>query len=381
MTGSLSDGVRRRCPRHAICAAVMFGCLSGSAQGANLDAVLASAMEGTKTPALSILVMRSGRIAQAAVRGVRRIDRPLPARPNDVWLIGSDAKPMTAALIARLVDRGLLSWSTPLAKMLPDLASAMRPQYRNATLVQLLTHRSGLPENYHDLGFFNAFLTDTRPLPQQRYEYVARALTEPPLAAPGAKFSYSNTGFVLAAVIAERRAGATYEQLVRREIFGPLKMRSAGFGVTPAGQPQGHHGGRVATLKDSNPAMFAPAGNIYMSLPDWSSFCLDQMAGYHGNGKLLKTATYRRMETRVPGTTTGLSWGVPDSVAGRKGPALTHSGSDGNWMALVVLFPQTQNGVLVAANAAEDMGGDKAAKMALKAVLPELAPPANAPVK
>lgn len=60
---------------------------------------------------------------------------------------------------------------------------------------------------------------------------------------------------------------------------------------------------------------------------------------------------------------------------------LMHAGSDGNWMALVLLFPVTENGVLTVANAGPDMGGEKAAKAALKAVLPELAPPAPAPVK
>ena len=49
---------------------------------------------------------------------------------------------------------------------------------------------------------------------------------------------------------------------------------------------------------------------------------------------------------------------------------LIHTGSDGNWYALVVLFPQTGLGILVAANAGPDMGGDKAAMAALLELLP-----------
>jgi hypothetical protein len=127
--------------------------------------------------------------------------------------------------------------------------------------------------------------------------------------------------------------------------------------------------------------MFAPAGNIHMSLRDWAAFCLDQMSGYHGHGRLLKPATYRMMETRLPGAVTGLAWGVEPIALGREGPALMHAGSDGNWMALVLLFPESENGVLTVANAGEDMGGETAAKAALKAVLPELAPPAPQPIK
>jgi hypothetical protein len=121
--------------------------------------------------------------------------------------------------------------------------------------------------------------------------------------------------------------------------------------------------------------MFAPAGNVYLNLQDWAAFCLDQMAGYHGHGRLLKSATYRMIETRLPGAQTGLSWGVEETALGRKGPMLMHAGSDGNWMALVLLFPDSESGVLAVANAGPDMGGEKATKAALKAVLPELAPP------
>ena len=372
----------RRSARGLVTAAVIAagsGIISASA--ADLDKVLANAMAGTKVPALGMLVMQGGRIAEIAVHGVRRVDGHDLVRPGDVWLIGSDAKPMTAALIAKLVDRGVLSWDAPLSKMLPGLAEKMRPEYRGVTLVQLLSHRSGLPHDYHDIVYFNTFYTDRRPVQQQRPDYIAHALTDKPIAPPGTKFSYSNSGFVIAAVIAEHKMGVPYEELMRREIFGPLGMKSAGFGMTPPGQPQGHHAGKVATLKDANPAMFAPAGNIHINLRDWAAFCLDQMAGYHGYGRLLKPVAYRMMETRLPGAETGLSWGVEQTALGRKGPMLMHAGSDGNWMALVLLFPETQNGVLAVANAGDDMGGEKATKAVLKAMLPELAPPAASSAK
>ncbi|HVV65231.1 MAG TPA: serine hydrolase domain-containing protein [Rhizomicrobium sp.] len=345
---------------------------------ADIDSILKSAIAAGKAPALSMLVMREGKIARIGVTGVRRIDRPDPATTEDMWHIGSDAKPMTATLVALLVDRGVLSWDARLETLLPALAPTMRPQYRKATLLQLLTHRSGLPHDYHDVKYFDTFYADKRPADRQRYDYVSHALTDAPVAPPGAKFSYSNTGFILAAVIAERAAGSSYEEQMRREIFAPLGMKSAGFGPTPEGQPQGHVDGRVAGPRDANPAMFAPAGNIHLSLRDWAAFCLDQMAGYHGGGKILKTATYRMVESRVPGTQEGVAWGVQDSLMGYRGPVLTHAGSDGNWMAYAVLFPETQNGVLIAANAGEDMGGDKADKAALKAILPDLATPAAA---
>ena len=64
---------------------------------------------------------------------------------------------------------------------------------------------------------------------------------------------------------------------------------------------------------------------------------------------------------------------------GRKGPVLTHSGSDGNWNALVALFPETGNGVLVATNSADSMGGEKASGAALRALVATVSEPVTTP--
>lgn len=364
-------------PRLALAAAfVLFAC-PAIASAADLHPILVKAMEGTHVPGMAMLEMHHGQVTDEGVAGVRRSDRPDPALIGDNWHIGSDGKPMTATLIARLVDQGLLSWDTPLSQLLPELSAGMRPEYRSVTLKQMLSHRAGFDHDVKDMDFFMAFFADKHPLSAQRLAYVTRALSEAPVAPPGTKFSYSNTGFLLAAVVAEHATHRSYEELMRREVFGPLGMTSVAFGVTRAGQPQGHIKGGPATLKDANPAMFAPAGNINMSLRDWSKFCLDQMAGPKGQGRILKTATYRFMQTPVTPGESGISWGVQDKAVGRKGPALVHGGSDGTWYALVVLYPESGDGVLVAANAGEEMGGEVATKAALKAAAPSLSMPAG----
>lgn len=337
----------------------------------SLQSVLLKAMEGTQTPALAAAVLNDGAITQLAVLGLRRNDGSAPASIDDAWLIGSDAKPMTAALVMRLVDRGVLSLEAPLGELLPALAEDMLAGYRQLTLRQLLSHRSGLPENVSNEAFVAEFHTDQRSLPSQRLAYIATALKEAPIAAPDAKFSYSNTGFLIAAAIAERATGTPYEALMRREVFGPLGMSSVGYGPTHEGQPIGHsHGRPVSKAEESNPLMFAPAGNLHMSMRDWARFCLDQLAGAQGKGQLLTASAYAQMQAAVLGGASGLGWGVQTAIGGRKGPVLIHAGSDGNWYALVALFPATGQGVLVAANAGPDMGGDKAAAAALRSLLP-----------
>ena len=81
-------------------------------------------------------------------------DETDPVQIGDFWHIGSCGKAMTVTLIARLVDRGVLSWTTPLGVLLPDQAATMNPQYSSVTLAQLLSHHSGLP---HDLKDVKAF--------------------------------------------------------------------------------------------------------------------------------------------------------------------------------------------------------------------------------
>jgi hypothetical protein len=121
---------------------------------------------------------------------------------------------------------------------------------------------------------------------------------------------------------------------------------------------------------DGVPMAFTPASNMHMSLHDWALFCLDQMAGSHDRGKLLTPASHRLMQTAQPDSPSGLDWGVQKSIAGRHGPVLVHGGSDGNSLAWVVLFPVTESGILVVANRAEDMGGDKATRPVLGGLFP-----------
>ena len=335
-------------------------------------------MAGTTVPALGALVIRDGRIAEYAVRGVRNNHNAQRALPDDAWLIGSTGKPMTVALIARLVDRGVLSWDAPLSAMLPEQAATMHPAYRSMTLVQLLSHRAGLPENLGNAAALDAYFVDTRPLPEQRAALVDAALREPPQVAPGTAFAYSNTGFIIAALIAERAAGKPFEQLMQDEIFHPLGMTTAGFGPTPQDGMRGHrHGapaGPVRQSDDGVPMVYTAAGNLHMSLRDWARFCMDRLAGARGHGALLAPASYRLMQTAQPGSPSGLDWGVQDSIADRRGPVLVHGGSDGNWLAWVALFPQANSGVLVIANAADDMGADRATHAVMGAMFASVAP-------
>jgi CubicO group peptidase (beta-lactamase class C family) len=344
--------------RLTVLLAICAGVFSAPAVAGELDAILSKALAGERAPAAGLLTIQDYGVVDQAVSGVRSLSDLTPVSPTDVWNIGSDGKAMTAAMIARLVDRGVLSWDSTISGVLPDMAGDARPEYRTVTLLQLLTHTSGLPENVRDEQALNSLFYDesSASLSERRRAYIARALQDAPEGRAG-RFSYSNTGFLIAAFMAETASKRTYESLMRDEVFAPLGMTSAGFGRPPIGQPAGHKGGRTAVPREVNPDFFAPAGNIYLSLGDWARFCIDQLRGANGKGALLKPQTYSVTQSPPPGVPVSMGWFVRNSIAGLPGPVFYHEGSDGAWFAVVALSPTSGSGVLAVTNGGKDMGG------------------------
>jgi CubicO group peptidase (beta-lactamase class C family) len=320
----------------------------------SLSTALDQTASSATVPGMAVLEVRNGRVVGEAVRGVREAGTKDQVRVGDAWHLGSNGKPITATLIARLVERGDLSWTDRLEDLLPEIASDMRSEFREATLLKLLSHRSGLAAN-SDAEFIEEFRADLRPLPEQRLAYLRRALSDAPAASRGA-YNYSNTGFIAAGAAAERATGLTFEDLLRQEVFQPLGMRSAGFGPTPRGQPLGHVDGTALTPpRGDNPLMWAPAGSMHMSLEDWASFAIDQMKGHKGDGRLLSAQGYAFLHTPVGGEGPAIDWGV---VNKQFGTLLIHTGSNSAWYAVTALAPGLLNAVVVATNAAEEAGGD-----------------------
>lgn len=348
--------------------AVVLALLPGLAAALPLDSLLTHAMEGRFVPGMSVLVIRDGQIAERAVRGRRSSDAPDSVTLDDVWHLGSCGKPMTATLVAKLVERKVLAWDTPLPKLLPEVAKTMRPEYRTVTLVQLMSHTSGLPENV-PFDSLLAMYDDRRPLPVQRLAYARLALQDPPIAPPGTKTSYSNSAFMIVAAAIEHATHKSFEDLMRHEVFEPLGMTTAGFGPTHRGQPLGHEkGAPIEGPKADNPLAWAPVGGIYMSMQDWARFSLDHMLGEQGGGKLLRRETYAYLHTPVMGHN-ALDWGIAQEKYGVAGRLMQHTGSNGDWFAIIGIVPESRSGVLVACNVAEDGEGDKACAEVFKALV------------
>lgn len=322
-------------------------------RSAVLNTMVDEAMaENPAIPAMAVLVIRDGKAAEQTVRGVRARDAADKAAANDIWHIGSDAKAMTATMIARLVDRGVLSWSAPLKTMLPGVP--MRAEYESVTLADLLSHRAGLRDldDTADAAMIEAAFVDTRPLPQQRRAFAAVVLNEAPIGPARGQSVYSNSDYLLAAAVAEQATGKSFEQLMQDEVFHPLGMTVV-FAPSARGQVLGHREGKPLTgLRADNPPLFAPAGAVKLSMADWARFAIDQMAGEKGRGALLPASAYIALHKPQGDTAAALGWGVRGTwPAGAPVRILMHAGSNGYWDALIALAPDKDGGVLIVANA------------------------------
>lgn len=309
-------------------------------------------------PALAAIVVKEGVVVDRAVVGVRKLGDPTPIAIGDRFHLGSCTKSMTATLAAMLVDEGKLTWTRTIAEAFPELKATLHPQYAGVTLRQLLAHMGGAPAAPPPAVWERAVREQGTPI-EQRREYVTGVLTQPPEAAPGSRFIYSNQGFVIAGVMIERAAGQPWETLMRERLFAPLGMTSAGFGspAAPSGrvdQPWGHaddHGTLTPTLVD-NPIALGPAGRVHASLDDMARYARFHLRGERAPGRppLLAPETLRLLHTRRDQEIYGFGWAFVEQPW-THGPAITHAGSNNAWFMSVWIAPARDAALVVATNA------------------------------
>lgn len=329
-----------------------------------LEQTISAARDKNALPGVAAVVQIDGKIEAEAAIGLRALGRPEALSLNDRWHIGSNTKAITATLIARLVEQKALRFEDPLVRAFPSLAKEMHPDYRNVTIAQLLSHTAGLPQLTDDkeLAEYLAASASKKGVRAQRLALTRHYLRKPPASKSG-EFSYSNIGYIIAGAIAEKAADDSWENLVRRQIFAPLGIVDAGFGPPGApgefDQPRGHKDieGRLTPLEPGDPGAdippsLGPAGTINISLRDWLLFAQDHLNGVRGRGKLLTADSYRMLHTPVT-SVYALGWGA---VLGEGGvpDLLTHSGSNGYWIADIRIMPKRNMIFLVVANAGNE---------------------------
>ncbi|MGY6628427.1 MAG: serine hydrolase domain-containing protein [Oceanicaulis sp.] len=306
----------------------------------DVDARARVLLEAAGSPGAMVAVIDAD-VVRAGVAGVRVHGGAVAVTPDDLWHMGSNTKAMTATLAARLVEQGVIGWDSTIADVLGALALDIHPDLVSADLASLLSHRAGMTANAGMLMAVRLAGADAdRDAAADRLVY-ARSVLASPGAMPG-EFHYSNAGYVVAALMLETAAGAPYEALMAREVFGPLGMESAGWGppgrAGAADQPRGHRAGLFGLSAAEpgagadNPPAMNPAGRAHMSAGDLMVFLDVHRRGAAGEDTgYLSAESFARLHAPVGDY--ALGWGVqPDG-------ALAHAGSNTMWLVSMVVRP------------------------------------------
>ncbi len=327
---------------------------AGTIGDGRLGELVEWARASQRMPAMGVVLVRNGQIAEKAAVGLRSSNAPVAVADTDRWHLGSLTKAMTATLAALLVEQGVISWDTTVLEVWPEFSSSIHAGFRGATLRQLLSHTSGMER---DIDYGPASITEPAQLIQTRRELSERVLARGP-AFPAGQMYYSNIAYVVAGAMLETRTGTAWETLMNDLVFAPLGMTHAGFGAPGvAGQldePLGHRGaGRVPIPPDSadNPRSLGPAGTVHATLDDYANFLVAHIAGERGVPGIVSVESFQTLHREVAGGY-ALGWGLVSGISGSGGGAFTHDGSNGAWYARVWFSPARDVGMLLVTNAA-----------------------------
>jgi D-alanyl-D-alanine carboxypeptidase len=261
-----------------------------------------------------------------------------PVRADDAWHIGSCGKAITAALYARLVERGEAEWGVPVATLFPDLE--VDTGWMAVTIDDVFVGEAGLQPNLSRAAMEAAY-DDDRPLPAQRSEVTAAALARAPRR-PG-RFRYSNLGYIVIGAAIERIAGAAYEEALATHVLEPLGIASGGFGAPPA--IRGHRARTPAPPDDpraDNPPVMGPAGRLHLNLQDWARF---QRVFISEGGGFLAPTTVERLLT--PSKAQSPGWAPARGVSH---VSLGQQGSNTFWVATALIDSKRERTVMVVCN-------------------------------
>ena len=165
------------------------------------------------------LYAEKGEIVSKGVCGFRDPEGTKPITEDTIFQLASVSKNFTAAAVLLLVREGKLSLEDEITQYFPEIP------YPGVTVRQLLNHTSGIPDYFDDADWFFKIWKEEKRVPGN--DEILRFLRETeakPYFAPGEGLQYSNTGYNLLALLAERRSGVPYEEFLQKHIFEPAGM-------------------------------------------------------------------------------------------------------------------------------------------------------------
>ena len=246
------------------------------------DAIFDAVMAEYHLPGMALGVVEDGKVTYTRTAGELVSGGGQAIDADTLFKIASNTKAMTTGLLARLVDAGKLQWDDPVVKYLPQFKMSDPWITREMRVRDLLIHNSGLREGAGDLMLW------PEPNNFTRADIIAGLPHLKPVQSFRSHYAYDNLLYIVAGEVAAAAGGATYEELVRREVFDAVGLKRCQVGelnrdaVGNVAQPHMWEGDRnlvYARDPETVPAISsAAAGGVRCSLNDmltWMRMWLD----------------------------------------------------------------------------------------------------------
>lgn len=360
----------------------------------NIDTIVARQIDSiriaNKIPSIAYGVIRHDSIIVINTVGYRDILTKEKAQSEDLYNIGSNTKAFTGFLAAKMVDDGLIKWDAKFFDLYPELKNESNTAYYDITLKELLSHRARLinftepPEIMMIMGKYEKTINDSLTLPEKRYYLIKEVLKSEPLLPYGeCKDSYSNAGFIAAALMLEKVTGQSWENLIVK-LSKELKLGIHIGSPIDLGmhQPKGHINPKSMRLdidKDLIPVQIplqdelrpldgffeflqlgTPAGNLSLNVNDFLKFLQLNINGLNGENNYLKSETYTQIFTTYPFYSMGW-WIQPEENL-----RYSHRGSNMMFNSFAGISPENKLGVVVMINSPNDYAITQTLNLLLK---------------
>lgn len=332
--------------------AVLLALLTGSAHAgapatpaamaAYAEQLLDAHRVGRDGPGVTVLVARGDQLLYKGARGMASLELGVPLQPDQLMRIGSVTKQFAAAALLKQIDDGKARLDDPLSKYLPDY-----PNGSQITLLQLLNHSSGVKSYTGIPGYMrNQVRRDL-----STAELIQEFKDQPVDFAPGEKWAYNNSGYVLLGAVVEAIAGKAWHQGIDELLLKPAQITSVHYQAGDKlfkGMAQGY------TLNGQREV--APAGLLSMTQPHAAGALIANTEGLwrwnqalHG-GKLISPASYARM-TAPEGVAKPYHYGFGIGTTTLRGqPMLTHGGGIHGFVSSLNYLPRSGTTVVVLRN-------------------------------
>ena len=327
----------------------------------------------SQKPGCAVGLVENGEYIHSKGYGLANLEHEIPIGMDTIFRIGSVSKQFTTMAIAILEEKDELSFEDEMKVHIPDLVD----YGEKVTINHMIHHYSGLGDyEYMDYpGRFKNALGEEFRWGNEDYltnkEFHDLIKTLPLIRKPEKKFHYSNTGYVLLALVAENASGMSLREFAEKEIFKPLGMNNSFFNddvnlpfknradaYTPIDDESDKYKINVTNLS------WVGDGGVYTSLNDfikWDENFYENKLGMGGQS-LIQTMEMTFEETKVSKRNQKMdkekenenTYAFAQNLAYYNGyKRWSHSGSWVGWLAHYARFPELRFSTVVFCNTNE----------------------------